>query len=34
MTLHWKLVIDATDPHAQADFWALTLGYPVETTAR
>ncbi|MET4647107.1 VOC family protein [Streptomyces sp. NPDC058232] len=30
MTLHWKLVIDATDPHAQADFWALTLGYPVE----
>jgi hypothetical protein len=30
MTLHWKLVIDATDPHAQADFWAETLGYLVE----
>ncbi|MET8329281.1 VOC family protein [Streptomyces sp. NPDC005181] len=30
MTLHWKLVIDATDPHAQADFWARTLGYLVE----
>ncbi|MGW3654186.1 VOC family protein [Streptomyces sp. NPDC005151] len=30
MTLHWKLVVDATDPHAQADFWAETLGYLVE----
>ncbi|MEV7237291.1 VOC family protein [Streptomyces sp. NPDC051020] len=30
MTLHWKLVIDATDPHAQADFWAEALGYRVE----
>ena len=30
MTLHWKLVIDATDPHGQADFWAGTLGYLVE----
>lgn len=30
MTLHWKLVIDAADPHAQADFWAQTLGYEVE----
>ncbi|WP_324605165.1 VOC family protein, partial [Streptomyces sp. NRRL WC-3549] len=30
MTLHWKLVIDAGDPHAQADFWAETLGYEVE----
>ncbi|MET8684185.1 VOC family protein [Streptomyces sp. NPDC004732] len=29
-TLHWKLVIDATDPHAQAAFWAATLGYEVE----
>ena len=28
--LHWKLVIDAADPHAQADFWAATLGYLVE----
>ncbi|MEU1211706.1 VOC family protein [Streptomyces sp. NPDC005790] len=30
MTLHWKVVIDAGDPHAQADFWAETLGYLVE----
>ncbi|MGR8008984.1 VOC family protein [Streptomyces hypolithicus] len=30
MTLHWKLVIDAGDPHAQADFWAEALGYDVE----
>ncbi|MFE6484880.1 VOC family protein [Streptomyces sp. NPDC057757] len=29
-TLHWKLVIDAADPHAQADFWAAALGYQVE----
>ncbi|MGW0530908.1 VOC family protein [Streptomyces sp. NPDC003032] len=29
-TLHWKLVIDATDPHAQAAFWGETLGYEVE----
>ncbi|MGI5197416.1 VOC family protein [Streptomyces sp. CA-288835] len=28
--LHWKLVIDAADPHAQADFWAAALGYEVE----
>jgi hypothetical protein len=28
--LHWKLVIDAHDPHAQADFWAAALGYLVE----
>lgn len=28
--LHWKLVIDAADPHAQADFWAAALGYQVE----
>ncbi|MFD0163659.1 VOC family protein [Streptomyces decoyicus] len=28
--LHWKLVVDAHDPHAQADFWAATLGYEVE----
>jgi hypothetical protein len=28
--LHWKLVIDAHDPHAQADFWAAALGYEVE----
>ncbi|MGW4237525.1 VOC family protein [Streptomyces sp. NPDC004749] len=30
MPLHWKLVIDANDPHAQADFWATALGYVVE----
>ncbi|MEU8709626.1 VOC family protein [Streptomyces sp. NPDC048565] len=30
MTLHWKLVIDAQDPHAQAGFWAEVLGYVVE----
>ncbi|GGO53172.1 MULTISPECIES: VOC family protein [Streptomyces] len=30
MTLHWKLVIDARDPHAQAAFWGETLGYEVE----
>ncbi|MFG2330637.1 VOC family protein [Streptomyces sp. NPDC048604] len=29
-TLHWKLVIDANDPHTQAAFWAETLGYLVE----
>lgn len=28
--LHWKLVIDAADPHPQADFWAAALGYLVE----
>ncbi|MEV4612457.1 VOC family protein [Kitasatospora sp. NPDC049258] len=28
--LHWKLVVDAHDPHAQADFWAAALGYQVE----
>ncbi|MEU8864531.1 VOC family protein [Streptomyces umbrinus] len=28
--LHWKLVVDAADPHAQADFWAATLNYLVE----
>ncbi|MCT9089213.1 hypothetical protein N4G70_10055 [Streptomyces sp. ASQP_92] len=30
MTLHWKLVVDASDPHAQADFWAAALGYETE----
>ncbi|GHI05686.1 hypothetical protein AQI88_10375 [Streptomyces cellostaticus] len=28
--LHWKLVIDAADPHAQADFWATALHYEAE----
>ncbi|BFV60991.1 VOC family protein [Kitasatospora sp. CMC57] len=28
--LHWKLVVDAHDPHAQADFWAAALHYQVE----
>lgn len=30
MTLDWKVVIDAADPHTQADFWAEALGYTVE----
>ncbi|MCP2340281.1 VOC family protein [Actinomadura rupiterrae] len=30
MTLHWKLVVDANDPHAQARFWAAALGYEIE----
>ena len=34
MALHWKLVIDAEDPHAQADFWAEALGYVVEDHSR
>ncbi|MFJ2773686.1 VOC family protein [Streptomyces sp. NPDC087300] len=29
-TLHWKLVIDANDPHAQVAFWGEVLGYEVE----
>ncbi|MEJ8633358.1 MULTISPECIES: VOC family protein [Streptomyces] len=28
--MHWKLVVDADDPHAQADFWAAALHYTVE----
>ncbi|MFF2366552.1 VOC family protein [Streptomyces sp. NPDC058122] len=28
--VHWKLVIDAADPHAQADFWSAALHYTVE----
>ncbi|GGW79993.1 hypothetical protein GCM10010503_66840 [Streptomyces lucensis JCM 4490] len=28
--LHWKLVIDAGDPHTQADFWAAALRYTAE----
>ncbi|MBN0046669.1 hypothetical protein JS756_21675 [Streptomyces actuosus] len=28
--LHWKLVLDAADPHTQADFWAAALHYEVE----
>ncbi|MFF5391367.1 VOC family protein [Streptomyces sp. NPDC013012] len=28
--LHWKLVVDATDPHAQAAFWAAALRYREE----
>ncbi|CAM5669897.1 VOC family protein [Streptomyces fumanus] len=28
--VHWKLVVDAADPHAQADFWAAALNYLVE----
>ncbi|WP_086565202.1 VOC family protein [Streptomyces africanus] len=28
--VHWKIVIDANDPHAQADFWAAALRYEAE----
>ncbi|MHB9852902.1 VOC family protein [Streptomyces krungchingensis] len=28
--LHWKLVVDSSDPHAQADFWAAALHYRAE----
>lgn len=28
--VHWKLVVDTHDPHAQADFWAAALHYAVE----
>ncbi|MEU6737473.1 VOC family protein [Streptomyces physcomitrii] len=28
--VHWKLVVDARDPHAQAAFWAAALHYEVE----
>ncbi|MFD7134723.1 VOC family protein [Streptomyces sp. NPDC059894] len=28
--VHWKLVVDSADPHAQADFWAAALRYEVE----
>lgn len=28
--VHWKVVIDAGKPHAQADFWAAALHYEVE----
>lgn len=30
MPVHWKLVVDAADPHAQAGFWAAALNYLVE----
>ncbi|MEU0989719.1 VOC family protein [Streptomyces sp. NPDC005953] len=30
MALDWKLVIDASDPHTQADFWSEALGYERE----
>ena len=28
--VHWKLVIDCADPHAQADFWSGALHYTAE----
>lgn len=28
--VHWKLVVDSRDPHAQADFWGAALHYEVE----
>ncbi|GLU48609.1 VOC family protein [Nocardiopsis ansamitocini] len=33
MALHWKLVFDATDAPALADFWAAALEYEVEDTS-
>lgn len=30
MTLEWKVVVDAADPHAQAGFWSEALGYEIE----
>jgi hypothetical protein len=30
MALHWKLVVDAADPHRLAAFWARALGYEAE----
>ncbi|KAF4406280.1 MULTISPECIES: VOC family protein [Streptomyces] len=34
MAVHWKLVVDAADPHPQAAFWAEALGYEVEDNSR
>ncbi|MEV7275735.1 VOC family protein [Streptomyces sp. NPDC093111] len=28
--VHWKLVVDCADPHAQAAFWAAALAYAEE----
>ena len=28
--VHWKLVVDCADPHAQAGFWGAALAYAVE----
>lgn len=28
--LHWKVVVDAVDPHTQADFWGAALHYEPE----
>ncbi|WP_329220135.1 hypothetical protein OG352_25850 [Streptomyces sp. NBC_01485] len=28
--VHWKLVVDSADPHAQADFWGAALHYATE----
>ncbi|WP_202460117.1 VOC family protein [Streptomyces sp. SID1328] len=28
--LHWKVVVDAVDPHGQADFWGAALHYEPE----
>ncbi|MFC9325812.1 VOC family protein [Kitasatospora sp. NPDC057015] len=30
MALNWKLVVDCSDPHRLAGFWARALGYEVE----
>ena len=30
MTYNFQVVVDSTDPHTQADWWAETLGWQVE----
>ena len=30
MAYDFQVVVDAADPHAQADWWAETLGWEVE----
>jgi hypothetical protein len=32
MAYEFQVVVDAADPHAQADWWAETLGWDVEPT--
>jgi Glyoxalase-like domain len=32
MAFDFQVVVDAADPHAQADWWAQTLGWVAETT--
>jgi len=32
--VHWKVVVDAADPNAQAAFWAAALDYRVEDNSQ